>query len=390
MDGPLNGDEKDTRTSLRTVTNSITWPCYTVALSFGGIAVLLKQTPNRFTGLDVIGIIVFMISIVIFVLVSLSMVFESLMALKTSTKVTHPAISAEFFRYKTPQELFLVPSCLLAFATILMNTTSYATPHVGEWLPILMNIFFWIYTGISLAISILLGWRLPSSGTSTDKHFCIVRIMPFFPPMLSGTMAGVMATSQPPSRAIPMLIGGTTMQGFGFLMFLMVLAQCFLELNSEGLPEPYFRPEMFITVGPPSFTIIAFIGMATAAVEKFPDHYISEATSVRTADVLLIVAVFTGILLWTLAFFLFCLSMISLLHALFKRSTSFGLLWWCMVFPNTGFVLATAKISSALSSVAIGWVATAMTLLQVALWLTMTSLQLRDFFRKGMEMRRKI
>ncbi|KAK1147835.1 hypothetical protein N8T08_000348 [Aspergillus melleus] len=386
MDSSLNGDEKDTRTPFRRFTSSITWPCYTVALSFGGVAALLKQTPNRFTGLDVIGLIIFMVSLTVFTIVSLCMMFESLMTLKKSTKVTEPAISAQFFRYKAPQELFLVPSCLLAFATILINTTSYATPHVGEWLPILMNILFWVYTGIALVVSILLGWRLPASGTSTDKHFAIVRIMPFFPPMLSGTLAATMANSQPPSRAIPMLIGGTTMQGLGFLMFLMVLAQCLIELNDEGLPEAYFRPEMFITVGPPSFTIIAFIGMATAAVEKFPEHYISQATSVRTADVLLIVAVFAGILLWTLAFFLFSVSMISVLQGLWKRESSFGLLWWSMVFPNTGFVLATAKISSALSSVAIGWVATAMTILQVALFLTMTGFQLRDLLMKGIEM----
>ncbi|KAI9036617.1 tellurite-resistance/dicarboxylate transporter family protein [Aspergillus affinis] len=389
MDSPLNGDEKDTRTPLRTFTSSITWPCYTVALSFGGTAALLKQTPNRFTGLDVIGIIVFMISLTIFTIVSLCMMFESLMAFKASTEVTEPSVSPQFFRYKAPQELFLVPTCLLAFATILINTTSYGSPHVGEWLPIVMNVLFWVYTGIALAVSIILGWRLPSSGVSTDKHFAIVRIMPFFPPMLSGTLAGTLANSQPPSRAIPMLIGGTTMQGLGFLMFLMVLAQCLIEFNNEGLPEAYYRPEMFITVGPPSFTIIAFIGMATAAVEKFPDHYIAQATSVRTADVLLIVAVFASILLWTLAFFLFCVSMISVLQALWKKETSFGLLWWSMVFPNVGFVLATAKISTALSSVAIGWVATAMTLLQVALWLTMTALQSRALVKKGIEMRKK-
>lgn len=293
-----------------------------------------------------------MISLTVFTIVTLCMIFEALITLKSTKKVRDPAVSAQFFRYKTP--------------------------HVGEWMQILMNIFFWIYTGAALVVAIVLGWRLPSSGVSTDKHFCILRIMPFFPPILSGTMAGIIATSQPPSRAVPMLIGGTTMQGFGFLMFLMVLAQCFIELNADGLPEAYCRPEMFITVGPPSFTIAALIGMATAAVEKLPEHYISDATSVRTADVLLIVAVFASITIWTLSFFLFSVSMISLVQALWKQSTSFGLLWWCMVFPNTGFVLATAKISSALNSVAVGWVATAMTMLQ-----------LRDFVRKGMEMRRK-
>ena len=38
-------------------------------------------------------------------------------------------------------------------------------------------------------------------------------------------------------------------------------------LMTNGLPSPDARPGMFIAVGPPSFTAIAFIGIANAAIE---------------------------------------------------------------------------------------------------------------------------
>lgn len=43
--------------------------------------------------------------------------------------------------------------------------------------------------------------------------------------------------------------------------------------------------------------------------------------------------------------------------------------WWSMVFPNTGFTLATIDIGEALQSEGILWVTSVMTVLQVAAWL---------------------
>ena len=73
---------------------------------------------------------------------------------------------------------------------------------------------------------------------------------------------------------------------------------------------------MFISVGPPSFTGLAFIGMANAAIKVFPHTFIVGAIDVPTAQVLKIVAVFTAIVLWTLSLFFFCISLLATLCGL--------------------------------------------------------------------------
>ncbi|OOF96883.1 hypothetical protein ASPCADRAFT_145705 [Aspergillus carbonarius ITEM 5010] len=367
---------------LRQVTSSVTWGWYAIALSWGGIAVLLHQTPHQFPGLTTIGTIIFIADLVLYTTITLCLLFEAVhprkipKPLEEEEEEESPTFAARWFHIKQPQDLYFVPVALLAFATIIFSASSYGTPHCGRWLILTLNVLFWVYTGVSLLLAIVLGWWIPYTGTHHGSHYAIVQVLPYFPPMLSGTMAGLLASNQAPAQAVPMLVGGTTMQGLGFLMFLVILVQSLGELATDGLPTPAVRPEMFIAVGPPSFTIIAMVSMAAAAGEKLPDHYISAATSVRTADVLLIVTVAASVFLWALAFFLFCLAALSMLEALWHRTIRFETLWWCMVFPITGFVLATIDLAEYLSSAPISWVSTGMTIGQVALWLCITGCQL--------------
>ena len=77
---------------------------------------------------------------------------------------------------------------------------------------------------------------------------------------------------------------------------------------------------MFISVGPPSFTGLAFIGMANAAIETFPPTFVLGTAAVPTAQVLKIVAVFLAIILWSLSFFFFCISLLATLNGITKMS----------------------------------------------------------------------
>ena len=43
--------------------------------------------------------------------------------------------------------------------------------------------------------------------------------------------------------------------------------------------------------------------------------------------------------------------------------------WWSFVFPNTGFIIATIDIGTAINSRAMLWVSSVATVLQVGMWL---------------------
>ena len=149
---------------------------------------------------------------------------------------------------------------------------------------------------------------------------------------------------------------------------------------TDGLPSPNTRPGMFISVGPPAFTGLAYIGLADAAIESFPHTFVVGTADVPTAQVLKVMAVFIAIGLWALSFFFFCLSLVAVILEL--GHTKFHLTWWSVVFPNTGFIIAIIQIGTAIDSPAILWFASVATVVQVLLYFCVLYFHARAVLKK--------
>ena len=149
-------------------------------------------------------------------------------------------------------------------------------------------------------------------------------------------------------------------------------------LMTSGLPSPNTRPGMFIAVGPPSFTALALIGMANAALIHFPNNYIV-GTTIPAAQVLKVVAVFCGIFLWSVSLFFFSISAVAVVAG--AKQLKFHLTWWRFVFPNTGFIIAAIQIGTAIGRRAVLWVTSGLTCLQVATWLFVAGAHIRAVYR---------
>ncbi|PKX99656.1 tellurite-resistance/dicarboxylate transporter family protein [Aspergillus novofumigatus IBT 16806] len=324
-------------------------------MATGGIAVLLSSTPHQFPGLKTIGKIVYILNLALFLGISACLIIRFL------TKCS--ALKESF---QEPNESHFMGTCLLALATIILGAENYGTDACDPWLQVALRIVFWIYVALSTIQAIWHNWYLYHIRMASRQPFALVRLLPSFPAMLAGTIASVLASHQP---------------RFGFIMSLFIYAEYFYRLNKDGLPKASDRPEMFIAVGPWSFTALALIGMAEAAVKQFPERYIisyadasaSQQVSVTAGDIALVLAALVAIFLWTMAAFCLCIAVLSVL-AQCRVSGGTGALgmslpYWSMVFPNTGFVIATIRIGQVLQSPAILWVATGLTIAQVVVWL---------------------
>ncbi|KAL4984497.1 voltage-dependent anion channel [Aspergillus falconensis] len=358
---------KEKQLSIRDRLSQASWGWYSASMATGGIAVLLYNTPHQFTGLETIGKIVYICNLVLFVGISFCMSVRF---------CASPSSVKESFR--DPSETHFVATCPLALATIILGASSYGTDACGPWLLVALRVVFWIYVAVSVLQAIVHNWYLYHRHMASQQPMAIVRCLPSFPAMLGGTIASVLASGQPADQAVPIIIGGTTLQGFGFTMSLFVYSEYFYRLNKHGLPALHDRPEMFIAVGPWSFTALALIGMANAAVEKFPAGYLispatESAVAVATGQIALVLASLAAIFLWMLAFFCLCIAVLSMLAPCRALGGDGGvpmsLSYWSMVFPNTGFVMATIKIGQTLQSEPVLGVASAMTIVQVAAWL---------------------
>lgn len=348
----------------------ITWSWYSICVATGGIAVLLSRTPHQFHGLPVIGKIVYILNLVLFCGISCCMGLRF---------YTRPSALKESF--KQPNETYFFPTFLLAMATIILGAEAYGTDVCGPWLQVALRIVFWIYAACSVSVGIFHNWFLYSTVMGRQQHFPLPRVLPSFPTMLCGTVASSIAGNQPRDQALPIIIGGLTLQGFGIMMSILTYAEYHIYLNKHGLPEPSQRPKMFIAAGPWSFTALAFIGMAKHAIEKFPPRYIiSDAVpgttgvvALNTGEIALIMASLTAIFMWCMAFFhlsIAILSMFSMCRCFGGPGAApMGMPYWSMVFPNTGFVIATISIGEVLESEGVKWVGSALTIIQVTVWL---------------------
>ena len=180
-------------------------------------------------------------------------------------------------------------------------------------------------------------------------------MLPAFPVMLSGTVSSVILESQHNIASLPLIVAGLTCQGLGFWVAIMMYAHMVGRLMQSGLPNREHRTGLFMCVGPPAFTALAVIGMAN----RLPDTISS--VDKLTIDVATIraVALMAAVFLWALSLWWFLIAAISVAMS---PPEYFHLGWWPLVFPNTGFTLATISIGNEFQNEGILWFATAMSI----------------------------
>lgn len=354
--------------SLRERISHFTWAWFTLTMSTGGISNLLNAQPHGFTGLVTIGKIIFIFFIVL-LLFNLTMITLRFVlnpgALKSS--LTHPTESLFF------------PTMWLSFAVLLLNIQAFGVPATGPWLLTTMRVLFWIYVACTLIVGIGHYYTLFSAGKHMSIHSMTPSwILPIFPVMLSGSIAGSISSEQPPEHRLTIIVAGLACQGLGFLIAFIMTALFLGRLMVDGLPAPKLRPGMFMVVGPPSFTVLALIGMSNS----IPQGYAYFARHPLAMDVLQPLALVFSIFLWLFAFFFFAISTVACLEEI--RAASWSLICWATVFPNVGFTLATINIGNQLESEGIKWVGSIMTILLVAMWLFNLVMQIRTITARKM------
>jgi C4-dicarboxylate transporter/malic acid transport protein len=342
-----------------------TWANFTLTMSTGGLALLLGAQPHTFNGLVTIGKVVYIFDLVLFVLTCSALVYR-------------------FFKYHGtfksslvhPTESLFMPTSLLSLASIISAIPIYGIPATGQWLVEVYIVLFWLYFAFTFVSAVAQYYYLFSRPQFTIQGMVPSWILPIFPFMLCGTISGSGARYMSPTQAMSVITGGLTAQGLGMLVAFLMYVQYIRRLLQFGLPSPNMRPGMFISVGPPAFTSLAIIALADdlpAGETYFGDPAI-------TRQVVKIMATFTAIFIWCLAFWFFAISVIACLGA--STSMSFHLSWWSFVFPNIGFTISVIKIGESLQSDGILWVGTSMTLLLVVVYLFVLACHIRAVWRK--------
>ncbi|KAL4869339.1 hypothetical protein BDV12DRAFT_185229 [Aspergillus spectabilis] len=313
-----------------------TWAFFTLTMATGGVANVIYNIPYRFRGLDTIGTI-FFISNIAFYFIIWALLFTRFYLFPYTFKAS----------LMHPTESLFVPASVVSFGTILINISQYGTENTGMWLTNAVHILFWLDAALAVISSAGIYLLLWSTQTFTIAQMTPIWIFPAYPMLIIGPHAGLLSSKLEPSRTLPIIVGGTIIQGVGFLVSLMVYSAFIYRLMSQKLPRENIRPGMFVSVGPSAFTVAGIVSMAAQASRCFPEDFMGDGA--LAANVMKIVANFASLWLWGLAIFFFFIASFAHLSAIGPGRMVFTMGWFSFVFPNTALITSTFAIGTAFS-----------------------------------------
>lgn len=276
---------------------------------------LISVQPHTFRGLITIGKIVYIFDITMFLTI-ISLI---------SYRFTHyPGTLVASITH--PSESIFYATSWLSLNSIISCMGKYGVPSAGDWLVKVYQVLFWIYFALTFVSAVFHYYLLFTSPSLKVQDATPAWDLPIFPFMLCGTIANVGVPFQRSlGGKMTMLVAGLTAQGLGMLVSILMFTIYVRRMIQFGLPSPCSRPAMFISVGPPSFTSLAVIGLAKGYPEA--GTYFGDVQITR--QVVLILATFTAIFIWSLALWFFCISLVANVAA--WRELKFKLNWWYVV-----------------------------------------------------------
>ena len=218
-----------------------------------------------------------------------------------------------------------------------------------------------------------------STASFTISQMNPIWIFPAYPLLIIGPHGGVLSQTIQPHRALIVIIGGTTLQGIGFMVSLMIYSAFIYRLMTQKLPQEATRPGMFVAVGPAAFTAAGLIGMAEGAQRALPDDFMGNGELAKM--ILKVLASWASLWLWGLALWFFFIAVGS--HWSCGRQghhITFTMTWVSYVFPQTALITATLAVGRAFDSRAIQIIGCVMTPMLIAMWFFVCGMMIRAIY----------
>ncbi|KAF4965848.1 hypothetical protein FZEAL_10725 [Fusarium zealandicum] len=343
----------------------VTWAWFPCTMSTGGLANLLGEQPFTFDGLETIAKILYILSLVLFLLFTGLIVVRFIMKPRAlSTSLHHPS------------ESFFFGSFWVSLALILTGAQSYGGPATGPWFTTAMRVVFWIYYACEMVVAVLQYHIIFETESLALSEALPAWILPAYPFLVTGIFAAKVAGDQPQWSAVQIIVAGLMGQGLGWMLALFIYSVYLSRLIQHKLPAPSKRPGMFIAS---AFTCAGLISLGMQAKSAIPDGYL-DITSFSVGELWLGMSVAAALFIWLMAIWFSALSIVSVARAVHQMS--FSLTWWALVFPNVGLALATIKVGNALSSTGIQAFGSAMTVILVVLWFFCAASHIRAVIRR--------
>ena len=150
-----------------------------------------------------------------------------------------------------PMESFYFGAFWVSIALILYATEQYGVPSSGPWLVKALEVCYWLYATCAFLVAVFQYHVIFDEERLPVFEAMPSWVLPVYPFLLLGPLAGVLLYNQPASSALPILIGGICFQGLGWMIAFVMYTIYFTRLVNSAMPIEPKRFGMYVAVGPP-------------------------------------------------------------------------------------------------------------------------------------------
>ena len=340
----------------------------------GILSIALHQLPYRFRGLGILSTIMFVLNLVLYIL------FITMYLLRwfyyPSQTLEHTVEDAE--------ELALLATPAISYLTLIAQVALTCSQQWGYGFTIVAYVLWWIGLVWILAVctNLYINMIKRPSGRLVDRWLPTAVFVPIVGMMTAATVGGLIinnARDVSPGLAVPVIIVGFFVLGYGMLLALVVYSIYTHRLLTAGWPPPEKIPGMILTVRPPPlFTTSSYhlflslhpfltslqigpCGQAASAIQLLglaadQHHFFASynhgifltgspvSTSLHTACILL------ALLLLGFATFWILVAYYAILEDMLRKRTHPSLAWWSTIFPVASVATAFETLAEELDS----------------------------------------
>lgn len=223
----------------------------------------------------------------------------------------------------------------------------------GDWVVHLAWAFWWIDVLLSMATCISMPFIVMHRHKPGLHNTTAALLLPIVPTVVAAATGGIVAEALPDSaHALTTLIASYVLWGIGQTLSGCVLALYFHRLTIHSLPPREVIVSVFLPIGPLGQGGFGIQQLGKVALRVLPETTVFRAAGVvvdvaRAAEVLYVLGVFLGLIMWGFALVWACFALISIATI---HSFPFNMGWWGFTFPLGVWATCTSMLAANLDS----------------------------------------
>ncbi|KND93087.1 Sulfite efflux pump SSU1 [Tolypocladium ophioglossoides CBS 100239] len=257
---------------------------------------------------------------------------------------------------------------VLRWAAII-NKMIFCCRQWGDWLVYLAWAFWWVDVLLSMATSISMPFIVMHRHKPGLQNTTAALLLPIVPAIVAAATGGIVAEALPDhGHALATLVASYVLWGIGETLAGCVLALYFHRLTVHSLPPREVIVSVFLPVGPLGQGGFAIQQLGKVALKLLPATGMFRAAGLdpaRGAEVLYVLGVFLGLIMWGFALLWVSFALISLATT---QSFPFNMGWWGFTFPLGVWATCTSMLAVNLDSDFFKVATTAISLSVLLLW----------------------